>query len=212
MRSRRQSIFLLAGLAGAANAHQPVEHRPVPAYVVSEALLPVSAPVVRAALLTGLSVNEERNDSVYMTSGFVSRDATGRETWAPALAEERESALFGKGHFRDPDHAKDLYVHFMGQPIVSSYYLVNGKALDYSVSFSIAIDAISDSESKVSIRTVKSEVFVGKTLNFHAMGLVPKAEVVPGSPLDQYKMLVYAAHLVGVQLAPVEEDKAHVPH
>lgn len=206
MHSRSQLMLLLACLAGGAVANQPIEHRPVPAYVVAEAVLPVSAPILRAALLKGLSVNEERNDPVYMTSGFVSRDAAGREAWAPVLAEESAKALFGKEYFRDPDHAKDLYVHFMGQPIVSSYYYADGKALDYGVIFSIAIDSIGDSKSKVSIRTVKSEVFIGKALNLHAMGLVPKSEAVPDSPLDQYKMLAYVAHLVGVQLAPVENE------
>jgi len=207
MRLRSQLMFLFACVAGAATANPPIEHRPIPEYVVAEALLPVSAPVLRAALLEGLSVIEERNDPVYMTSGFVSRDTGGRETWAPALAEESTKALFGKEYFRDPDHAMDLYVHFMGRPIVSSYYYANGRALDYGVSFSITIDSISDTKSKVSIRTVKSEVFIGKALNLHAMGLVPKAEAVPDSPLDQYKMLVYAAHLVGVHLAPVENEK-----
>lgn len=206
MHLRNQLIFFLVCLTDGAIARPTIEHRPVPAHIVSEAELPVSASVLRAALLTGLRGSEERNDPMYKNAGFVSRDAAGRETLLPAHAETIENASFGKIYFRDPSHAKDLYVHFMGQPIVSSYYYANGEALDYNVTFSISIAAISGATSKISIRTVKSEIFNGKVLNLHAMGFVPEAEPVPGSPLDQYKMLVYAAHLVGVKLTTNDSE------
>ena len=74
---------------GEVAAHNPVEHRPVPAYVVSDAVLHISASALRAALLAGLSVNGERNDPTYMASGLVS---SYRALWAGAAGphEQRE--------------------------------------------------------------------------------------------------------------------------
>lgn len=197
--------------AGSASAHQTIQHRPIPAYAKSEVVLSVPEPILREAILKGLSTVNERDDPVYQTSGFVSRDASGREAWVPALAEESGRASFGKAYFRDPTHANNIYVHFMGAAIVSSYYFANGKALSYKVSYAIALDAIDASTTRVTIRSVKSEIYIGKELNLHAMGFVPKAESVPGSPLDEYRLLVYVAHLAGVQLTPLETTRENGP-
>ncbi len=198
------TIVLACFTGGCATVGLRIEQVPVPAYIKTEVILPVSALALRARLLAKLSGQEELSDPVYRTMGFFSQDAAGNRKLELALAEEYADPLRGAKSYRnDADHAKDLYVNLTGGSIVSAYYYANGKALDYSVSFAIAIDAIDDTRSKVSVRTIESGVRVGNELNLHAMGFVPKFEAVPPSPLDQYKLLAYVAHVSGVQLEPV---------
>jgi hypothetical protein len=205
---RTRHLWLLSSLclSGCASTPQPIEHRAVPCYTVSDVVVPASLSSVRAALLEGLTADGERRDPAYRTLGFVSRDSSGSETLAPAMAEEQSHALFGAAFFRDSTHVDDLYVHFMGVAIVSSYYCAKGRALDYGASFSIRLAPIGESKTKMTIRTVESQAFVGSELNLHAMGFVPSAVAVSESPIDQYRMLTYAAHLVGVPLTQIKED------
>ena len=96
----------------------------------------------------------------------------------------------------------------MGKAIVSSYYRSEERALDYGVTFSISLAAVDEAKTRVSIRTLESSVGVGLEFNVHAMGFVPKSEPVPASPLDEYKLLVYVAHLAGVALNPLPKEEA----
>jgi hypothetical protein len=192
-------------------ARSTVDHRPVPAYAVSEAVLPVSEPALRAALLTEANPRSEQNGPVYRSYCFFSRDGSGNERRIPVLAEDSRKGLYGRTYFRDPAHASDIFVHFEGS-IVSAYYQVNGKPIDYGVTFSISLEAIDASSTRVSVRTIESEVFVGRELNLHAMGFVPKSQPVPPSPLDEYKMLLYVAHLSGAPLKPLPDGPAPGTH
>jgi hypothetical protein len=177
----------------------------VPDFVVSEVVLPMPEPQLRSIFLEQLRAERERSDSRYAEHGFKSRDGTGHEVIAPAFAEESRDAMFGKDFFRSPGHSHDLYVHFMGVAIVSSYFYdpSTGKGLGYGVTFAVAMEAIDEARTKVTVRTVESDAYVGKTLNLHAMGFVPKSKSVPPSPLDQYRLLVYLADLAGGHLSPV---------
>jgi len=206
-------FIVLTCTIGVAASAERLATRSVPDFVVPEIVLPISAPALRSILLSELRAEPERSNHRYKEHGFKARDGTGREQLMPAAAEERSGAVFGGRYFRDPAHSKDLYVHFMGTPIVSSYYydVSTGKGLDYGVTFAVALEAVGDSRTKVSVRTVKSEAFVGKSLNLHAMGFVPKAVSVPASPLDQYRLLAYLADLAGGQLKPLEEDAEKLP-
>jgi hypothetical protein len=199
-------VMLTISSVASASAHaaEIIERRTVPAYVTSHAILPVSAQALREAVLKGLQPAGERSDPMYKTHGFVSGDGATPAQMLSAYAEDSANTLFSKEYFGNPEHANHIYVHFMGQPLISSYYSAKSKPLNYGVTFAIDIDQVNASESRVVIRTVTSHVFFGRELNVHAMGFVPKAREVPASPIDEYKLLVYVAHLVGVSMQPIE--------
>jgi hypothetical protein len=197
-------MILLTCAAGVSTAAERLGTHPVPDFVVSEIVLPIPEPELRSTFLEQLRADRERRDSRYSEHGFRTRDGTGHEVLAPAFAEEGRDAKFGKEFFRNPAHSNDLYVHFMGIAIVSSYFVdaSTGNGLDYGVTFAVAMEAIDETRTKISVRTVESNACVGKTLNLHAMGFVPKCEPVPPSPLDQYRLLVYLADLADAHLSP----------
>jgi len=197
-------ICTLVSAMGCATSHESIQHRDVPAYATSEAVLPVPEPFLRSALLSGLNTVKERDDPAYKKLGFVTRYDSDNVEWTPALAEEASEPVRGRLFFSDVSHARDIYVHFWGHAIVSSYYHINGKPLSYGVEFAISLKAVDSSSTHVLIRSLNPHVFVGKSLNVHAMGFVPTAVPVAASPLDEYKLLVYVAHLAGIELRPLE--------
>jgi hypothetical protein len=195
------SAVMLTGVTGIAATGDQLSTRPVPDFVVSEIVLPLAAPALRATLLEGLRAEPEHQDPAYRAHGFKTRDGSGREEPVPVMAEGSDHALFGKTYFRDPAHSQDLFVHFMGEAIVSSYFYdaSTGKGLDYGVTFAVAIEGLDASRSRVSVSTLKSQVYVGKALDLHALGRVPEARPAPPSPLDQYRLLVYLVDLASAR-------------
>jgi len=200
----RHMPFVLGLIASATLAEETVEHRPMPSYVTSQIVLPVSCQVFSERVLDGLQPSKERLDAFYASSGFVSATEGASSQLSPAYAEQEATALYGKEFFKNPANKDKIFVHFMGQAIRSSYYMARGAPLAYGVTFAIETNSTGLKGCRVEVQTVSSKVFAGKELNLHAMGMIPSAKDVPRSPVDEYRLLVYVAHLVGVKIKLVE--------
>ena len=167
-----------------------------------------SVDAVRAALVDGLTVPHERDDPFYRRYGFTARGQSGTATWEAALVASAEKPLFAQRWFRDPAHGRDLYVHFMGLSVVSSGWCSRGRAVHAAVTYVLTLRATGPDRTEIVVAADESRVTVGKSFNAHAMGRVADVAAHEPAAADRYRLLVYAAHLAGTQLAPIEQPDA----
>lgn len=205
----------LLGLAMAATvlSSMPVHAAPVeacgPSGVVADRVVVDGAPEsVRKRLVDGLTTVHERDDPFYRRHGFATRALSDRLTWQAALGAAVENPLFADRWFLDPRHAQDVYVHFMGQTIQSSGWCARGRPVETGVTYVLTLRADGPGRTEIVVATDESRVPVGKSFDVHAMGWV--ADMAPHEPAaaDRYRMLVYAAHLAGTDLPPLEAPAA----
>jgi len=158
---------------------------------------------VRARLVGGLTVVHERDDPFYRRYGFTAHVQSDSPTWQPALVASVENPLFADRWFRDPAHWADLYVHFMGEAIVSSGWCSRGRAVDTIATYVLRLQAAGPYRTEIVVGSDDSRVPVGRSFNVHAMGRVSDFAAHDPAPADRYRLLVYAAHLAGTELPAI---------
>jgi hypothetical protein len=201
-RSTVIAVALLMSSPGIAFASPDIRTHPVPAYVVSSITLPVPAGRAKSVILEALETTHERDDPYYRSHGFKSREG-GTETWVALHAEDKPHAVFGKAFFKDPTNAQEIYVHSMGQSVLSAYYYTGSRPLDYAVEFDVSIEPVDASHCRISVHSTHANVYIGKTFNLHAFGFVSKSVPVAASPLEQYRLLAYVSHVLGTEIQPL---------
>jgi hypothetical protein len=174
----------------------------------------VSLAEVRDRLLKGLQVAPERDDAFYQQHGYRSGSYLYQDSKSQSgggltyvSAESKRTAVFGKWFYADAKNSESLFVHAYGEAVVSSYYFVDRGPLGYSATYAIALTARDATHTAIAISSMNSTVYVGREFSLHAFGYVPKALPVAPSPSEEYRLLVYAGHLVGAELTTLEEKR-----
>jgi hypothetical protein len=208
-RNRKIIAVILAVVIGAFVA---VDHFPIRTVAAFRSLpnshsfhLPVA--IVRSRILDGLQTAKERDDPFYRKYGFAEPELN---EFTPFLAEEKSSAIFGKGFFADAANSDDIYVHSMGAAVVSSYYHPLGGGMMYSVQFSISVKSEDDDNTMVTVRSFDTAIYDGTEFNGHALWFVPKRKAVPPARAEEYKLLTYVAHLLGTQMPMIVTGQDHL--
>jgi hypothetical protein len=196
-------IPILFGGFGCSIAGRPVETREQLNALPNSHSFPLPIQKIRSVLLQNLQVIPERDDPFYRKYGFVERSGA-EPSFVVLKAEEKETALFGEKFFSDPANAKDLYVHTMGISVLSSYYRTSDGPLSYSVEFALSLNALDVNNTNITVRSFGTSVGNGKVFNAHAFGYIPKSISVPPARAEEYKLLVYIAHLLGAELPPLD--------
>jgi hypothetical protein len=194
--------LLVALLGGCASTGPEIQTRPAPPFVVSNVVVPMPPTRVASTLSALLKVSGERDDQFYRQSGF--RGCAHAATPEPvfALAEDRDSAVFGRKFFSDPDNSRALYVTLMGVPMQSSYYFAGQQPACYAADFAVSIEPAGEAGSTISVRSINPRILSGREFNAHAFGFVAAASAVAASPTDEYRLLVYIARALGTSLTP----------
>jgi hypothetical protein len=175
--------------------------------------IPLPAGKVRKMLLEGLQVAPERDDPFYRKFGFhsgdylyMNSDLYSADTPVYFDAEEKGGAAWGAEVFSDPRNADDLFVGSMGEDVVSSYYHTINGPLAYTAKFALSLKPKDVSITALSVRSFDSTVASGKEFNFHVLGMIPSSVPVAPSRAEEYRLLVYAAHLTGVEIPTLEAE------
>ena len=176
-----------------------------PSGLADRVLVDGALETVRAALLDGLTSAHERGDAFYARYGFTSLDQSGRPFLQAALGATVDKPHFAERWFRDPAHTHDIYVHFMGQTVRSSGWCSHGVPTETGVTYVLKLRADEPMRTEITVEIDASRAPVGKSFNVHAMGRVVEFAPSDPAPADRYRMLVYAAHLAGAELPPIEQ-------
>jgi len=154
------------------------------AYSVSE---------VRGKLLTAF---ENFDQQAKLASSF---DAQSR--FRPQV-ESRETALFSKEIFADPENKNDLYLHAFGEFVgPSPIYSGGGKPLKYRSEFQLHLTDAGHNRTKVSVITHKPTVFNGsKCCGLH--GYVSNDVPVEPTTIEEYKILLFIGSILGTKNMP----------
>jgi hypothetical protein len=205
---KRTLFFLLlsAGLLGCSIPGPPVLSRSLPADLPTSHEFQLSPDDIKSKIMLGLKTVVERDSPFYQKYGF--RDPDGQHSFVPFLAEDKQTALFGKTFFEDPANADCLYVHSMGAAVQSAQYYTRKGPVSYAVEFAVSIERKPNhSGTLVSVKSFNTMIFNG--IEFPAgHGLyAPKAIPVAPVKVEEYKLLAYIAHLLGVHLQPLAGEK-----
>jgi hypothetical protein len=175
--------------------------------------IPLPNDKARMMLLQYLQVAPERDDPfnrkfgfhsanyLYMNSDLYSADA-------PAYfhAEGKGNAAFGSRFFSDPRNANDLYVGSMGEDVVSSYYHTINGPLGYLAEFALTLKPKDANNTTITVRSFNSTVANGKEFNLHVLGMIPRSVAVAPSRAEEYRLLVYVAHVLGVEIPTLDAE------
>jgi hypothetical protein len=133
-------------------------------------------------------------------------DLYSRDTPVYFDAYEKSSVAFGGQFFADPQNADDLLVHSMGSDVVSYYYHTINGPLAYTAKFALSLKSKDASNTTISVRSFDATVANGKEFNLHVLGMIPKSVPVAPSRAEEYRLLVYAAHILGVEMPTLDAE------
>jgi hypothetical protein len=166
----------------------------------------------KATILKGLQLEPERDDPFYQKYGFrpgekITLYDRNFHTYpmqvvtfrALDVATSAKTGGYGSGVV-DENH---FYVD-SSYAIASSYYYTKDGALPCKVSFAVGVVPVSNSRTKVSVQSIETHIFSGKEFNAHVLWFIPKPIRVQPVAAEEYKLLVYIAHLLGTSLPPLE--------
>jgi hypothetical protein len=178
--------------------------RDLPPDLPATYVFPMSTPEVRSRLLEGLQVSAERIDPFYRRFGFVNSSSGN---FAPVVVDESESGKV-REQFPQVSTSSDLMpIRLTYGAVDSAYYFTFGGPVPYTMTFAVEIEPRGTSHSAVTVRSFDTKIYVSSEFSAHAMGFVPAATPVPPVKAEEYKLLVYIAHVLGVELAPLAAAK-----
>ncbi len=177
-----------------------IETHRVPAFVSPHFDTELDAHQAKLKILSKIQSLVLRGDEFYQRHGFKSDGGFSAEFTAEANSP---FALYGREFFRDQAHANDIYLHTQAT-VMSSYYQAAGKPLHYHAEFAVSLQPLSNSGTRVSIRSRKPAVYNGTEFNAHVGGYIPMRVAVEASPLEEYRMLVHIAHALGTELPTLQ--------
>jgi hypothetical protein len=198
------ALGICSQLSAYGSAVPGVRNRDIPPYVVPSVTVNGNDEIIRKLILDRVQVKYERDDSYYQTHGFKGGISSSR-VWVPFVAEVKEKSTFGKKFFRNPAHESDIYVHSSGQTFASSFYFSDAGPLECSTDFAISLEKSDAEHVKITVHSLNTVVYKGRQFNAHVFGLVPTRVPVPAAPTDEYRLLMYIVHVLGVELEPLDD-------
>lgn len=119
--------------------------------------------------------------------------------------EDKANAVFGSDIFKDPANANDVYVFNRLQPLVASpVYRGRTGGLPFSAAFQIHIVARSANRTRVTVIAHDAKITTGQRFGLGSCGpaRILQTERVEPTSIEEYEMLRYLAHALGVTRMP----------
>jgi hypothetical protein len=204
----RQILFVLllcVYLLGCSIEGPPILSHSVPVNLPSSYTFSLPPDAIKSKIMSGLDVEVERDSLFYQKYGFQSGSYPGFEA---LLVEDKENASRGKTFFDDPANSECLYVYPMGATVQSAVYYTKKGPVGYAVEFAVSLKRQPNGlGTLVSVKSFNTQVFNGIDL-LSGHGILYSHKNIPVAPVqaEEYKLLVYIAHLLGVSLQPLTEQ------
>lgn len=174
-------------LVGCDIAGSKIRQRAPTGDTVAELRLQVPAHDVLERLVSGLSIESQRDSDFYLDHGFKSAIESG----APAILWPEEV------RFTCDENGQGIYLEVPpGEAIVSQIYFTDSGPLPYVANFTVCVTRSIDSETTtVSVSSSNAVIYNGYEFNGHALAFVPIKHSVDPVREEELILLRYIAHL-----------------